>query len=396
MAAWLAAGLRRSQRSILLAGLILLLTVSGQAGDLKPLPSDQYPRFSDDLDYRELDRALEKSLTALRRLPESTALTLAGRPIAARRLTETLLRFQALLRGRPSPDALDAELRRSFDLYALNRQADGSNSRMLITGYYQPIFAGSPTPAPPFLHPLHRVPEDLVADDAPPGRKARVGRLVSGRLVPYWTRREIEENRLLAGQELLWLKDPFDAFVLHVQGSGLIRFADGSLHGVRYAGTNGREYRSIGKLLVDTGRMPLVRVTMDSIRAYVDAHSDERQAILHHNESYVFFHRCPPGPAIGSLGVELTAGRSLAADRTWYPPGALIFLNSRRPVTDDQGRWTEMRRFATVQDTGSALAGPGRIDLFWGTGERAGQEAGAMKEEGQVYLLLLREKTAPR
>jgi membrane-bound lytic murein transglycosylase A len=231
---------------------------------------------------------------------------------------------------------------------------------MLVTGYYQPIFPGSLTRQPPYIHPLYRVPNNLLIRRAN-GRKQVLGREEHGRIVPYWSRRDIEQGNLLQGQELIWLKDPFDAFVLHVQGSGIIRLPDGSLHAVQYAINNGREYRSIGKHLVDTGRMQLAEVTMDSIRRYIDDNPEERALILHHNDSFIFFNFRRPGPAIGNLGLELTPGRSIAADQRWYPPGSLVFLDSRRPImVEGQGaQWMRMQRLVTVQDTGSALTGPG-------------------------------------
>jgi len=261
---------------------------------------------------------------------------------------------------------------------------------MLITGYYQPVFKASLKRQAPYLHPLHGLPRELVVRKDLTKEK-KIGRLEAGRLVPFWTRREISTGNLLRGQELVWLRDPFDAFVLHVQGSGILELTDGTVRGVHYAQSNGRPYRSIGKYLVDSGRMKLAEVNMDSLRSYLDQHPGEREAILLHNESYIFFQWRPPGPAIGNLGLPLTAGRSLAADQQWYPPGALVFIDSRRPVvTEGSGvQWQRMRRFVSIQDTGAALQGPGRVDLFWGSGELAGSEAGRMKEDGQVYLLVL-------
>jgi membrane-bound lytic murein transglycosylase A len=135
---------------------------------------------------------------------------------------------------------------------------------------------------------------------------------------------------------------------------------------------------------------------MDAIREYLAAHPDERDQILHYNESYIFFQWSQIGPAIGNLGRKLTPGRSIAADQRWIPPGALTYLDSRKPVLD-KGRmigWERMQRFVTVQDTGSGLKGPGRVDVFWGAGDDAGKAAGQMKEDGTLYLLLLKEPTA--
>ncbi len=212
-------------------------------------------------------------------------------------------------------------------------------------------------------------------------------------MLPFWTRREIESDNVLQGQELVWLKDPFDVFVLHIQGSGILQLTDGTVCGVHYAQSNGRAYRSIGKYMVDSGRMNLADVNMDSIRLYLSSHPEERDFILHKNDAFIFFNWSKAGPAIGNLGQELTAGRSIAADQQWYPPGALVFLNSRKPKVKN-GKvidWERLRRFASVQDTGTALIGPNRVDVFWGTGAEAGLEAGRMKEDGKVYLLMLKE-----
>jgi len=348
--------------------------------------------FEDDQELRDLAAALTKSLTYLRKVPASSRYAIAGQMVPVQRLIDSAHHLQQLVQSYPSPEELNRWLNRDYDILQINKPPEAAPKRMLITGYYQPIFPGSLKQQPPFLFPLYRIPDNLLIRRE--GSKKKVlGRKDKGKIAPYWTRQEIEQGQMLRGQELVWLKDPFDAFILHVQGSGIIRLADGSARGVHYAVNNGRDYRSIGKYLVDTGRMQLADVTMDSIRHYVDQHPADRDLILHHNDSFIFFHWSPPGPAIGSLGQELTPGRSIAADQRWYPPGSLVFLDSRRPVLVDGhvAEWQRMRRLVTVQDTGAALTGPGRIDVFWGTGEQAGQEAGQMKEEGMAYLLLLKE-----
>ncbi len=371
---------------------VLLLTIAAQAAPATDSPSAQAPAFADDLELRDLEPALTASLAYLRALPPANRYNVAGRAVPVQRLIDSALHLRALLHARPSPETLDQQIRRDYDVVQLHGQPDSPTERMLITGYYQPIFPGSLHRQPPYLYPLHRIPDDLVVKTGKE-KKPVIGRTEKGRLAPYWTRGEIEQGQLLRGAELVWLRDPFDAFVLHVQGSGVIQLADGSVRGIHYAQSNGRAYRSVGKYLVDTGRMALADVTMDSIRRYIEQHPEERDQILRSNDSYIFFHWSKPGPAVGSLGQKLTAGRSVAADQRWYPPGSLIFLDSRRPVMQ-QGQvieWRAMRRLVTVQDTGSALVGPGRIDVFWGTGEQAGQEAGQMKEDGAACLLLLKQ-----
>lgn len=379
------------------AAFCLLLAAGAVNASPEALVPAHYPRFDDDLELRQLAAALEKSLGYLRKVPASTRYTIAGTVVPVRRLIDSLRHFQQLVQSRPTPEELNRQIQRYYTVVRINSPPEPASRRMLITGYFQPVLSGSLRKEPPYIHPLYTVPENLLVRPVSAGREPEVGRMEKNRMVPFWTRREIENGNLLTGQELVWLKDPFDAFVLHVQGSGIIGLTDGATRGVHYARSNGREYRSVGKYLVDTGRMRLADVTMDSIRRYIDAHPEERDLILHQNDSFIFFHWSEPGPAIGNLGQELTPGRSVAADQQWYPPGALAYVDTRRPVLAEGQvvEWRRMQRFVSVQDTGSALTGPGRVDVFWGTGEQAGLEAGQMKEAGQVYLLLLNEGRKP-
>ena len=186
----------------------------------------------------------------------------------------------------------------------------------------------------PFLYPLYRVPTDLV------NRDGKVGRLEHGELVPYWTRAEIEEGNLLSGLELVYLDDPVAAFILQVQGSGRVRLRDGSIRPILFGAKNGRPYRSIGRFLVDRGEMRLEEVTLPAIIAYLEAHPDQRREILNHNESFVFFRwgeEGRPGP-LGNLGEPLTAGRSVALDREYYPPGCSGLAADQKTAVQRAGR----------------------------------------------------------
>ena len=347
----------------------------------------------DDLACHRLEESLNSSLNFLRTVAPSTRYRIAGRSIPARRLLASILHMQRLAAAHPSPEMLAQAINRAYEIIQINDPSKSTSKRMSITGYYQPVVSGCLEQQPPCVHPLYRRPKDLVIRRNK-GRKAIVGRLENGTIVPYWTRREIEQRGLLIGQELVWLTDPFDAFTIHVQGSGIIRLPDGSRRGVHYAAGNGHPYRSIGAFMVKNGRMRLTDITMDGLRRSLAARPEERTRILHHNDSFIFFDWSEAGPAIGSMGRPLTPGRSVAADRQWYPPGSLVYIDSRRPVMADNGQvkeWRPMRRLVTVQDTGSAISGPNRIDIFWGTGDQAGREAGQMKEDGKAYLLLLKD-----
>lgn len=362
---------------------------------LLPLAATKYPVFADDLEYADLDRAIEQSLIYLRKRPRSSQITIAGRSYPIDHLTRSLLFFRNLVAEHPSAELLNRQINAYFDIYQASG-TDGYNPqrKMLVTSYYQPLFEGNLTAEGAYRYPIYGIPDTLVLRHDSGSGKKRIGRLEGGRFLNYWSRSEIEDKGRAAGNELVYLKDPLDAFLLHVQGSGLIKLPDGSIRGIHYAMKNGREYKSIGKYMVQTGRMTLAEASIDSIRSYLAAHPEELREILYHNDSFIFFDWTTTYGAIGNLGRELTAGRSIAMDQDRFPAGALSFLRSRKPVLNN-GRivnWIPFSRFVLVQDTGSAIRGSGRVDLFWGTGTDAGLAAGRMKEEGTLYFLLLKEQ----
>jgi len=361
---------------------------------LLPLSINQYPQLQDDLKYADLEPAIEQSLVYLRKRPASTRFTIGDQSYPSRHLVRSLEFFRNLIRRRPSINLLNRQLRAYFDIF----QASGTGGynpkrKMLVTGYYQPLFPGSLVKKAPFVYPLYGIPSDLALHrDSTSGAK-HIGRLEGGYFLKYWTRAEIETRKYMKGNTLVYLKSPIDAFVLHVQGSGLIKLQNGSIRAIHYAMKNGRQYKSIGKYMVKTGRMNLNNASMATIRKYLASHPEEMKEILHHNESFIFFKWTTTHGAIGNLGRELTAGRSIAVDQHCFPAGALAFLRSRKPVPDgDVINWVPLERFVLAQDTGSAIRGPGRVDLFWGSGQKAGFAAGRMKEDGALYFLLLKNQ----
>ncbi|HEB69483.1 MAG TPA: transglycosylase [Desulfobulbus sp.] len=379
---------------LLCCAAVLVLSGCGKT-PLLPVAPTKYPVFADDLEYADLDRAIEQSLIYLRKRPGSSRITIAGRSYPVDHLIRSLLFFRNLVADHPSPGLLNQQISTCFDIYQASG-TDGYNPqrKMLVTGYYQPVFEGSLTAGGAYRYPIYGIPETLVLRHTPGSGRKQIGRLEGGRFLDYWTRAEIENDGRAAGNELVYLKDPLDAFLLHVQGSGLIKLPDGSIRGIHYAMKNGRKYKSIGKYMVETGRMTLAEASIDSIRSYLAAHPQEIPEILHHNDSFIFFKWTTTHGAIGSLGRELTAGRSIAMDQSRFPAGALSFLSSRKPILDNGhiAGWTSFGRFVLVQDTGSAIRGSGRVDLFWGTGKEAGLAAGRMKEDGTLYFLLLKEQ----
>ena len=350
------------------------------------------------MDPQSLISAATTHLAYLKTVSPDTVVQLGEELCSRDCLLQSMETFLAILKQDPSPTEFDQAIRENFNLYQAAGRDKSGKGEMLITGYYEPLLDGSLVKSPPFIHPLYAPPDSLISYRHPATGKKTAGRLHSnGAKVPFWTRAEIEEQGVLAGDELVYLKDPVDAFVLHVQGSGKIRFQDGSLRAIQFAATNGLEYKSIGKLLVDEKKMTLEKATMPTIRHYLEKNPGEQKRILHHNPRFVFFqwNKKKESPT-GSLGLPLTAGRSIAIDHGTLPTGLMAYLVSQKPVLDGQGQlleWVPMQRYVLPQDAGAAIKGAGRADLFWGNGHYAETAAGTMKEQGQLYFLVKKDAT---
>ena len=373
--------------------LLVLVAFSGcSAKSLQSVPPHKLPFFMDDHTLSSLEKAVSRSMDYLEKLPPDRPVNFSGQTYTVSHLIATLQTFLSLVRKSSTPEAFQRHILEHFEVF--QTRDSGSlwrRNKMLITGYFEPTFEGSLTSSPKYRYPLYGVPPDLIISrDETTGEKT-IGRLENDRLVPYWTRSEIEKRNLLAGQELVYLADPVDAFVLHVQGSGKIRLRNGLVRGIRFAALNGRPYRSIGRLLVDEGRMSLEEVDLPRIRQYLANHPAERTRILHVNESFVFFRWGDGDGPVGSLGEVLTPGRSVAADQDCFPAGALAFLQSRRPRLNRDGdveAWVPMSRFVFVQDSGSAIKGTARLDFFWGDSSYAEVAAGRMRQPGKLFFLV--------
>lgn len=283
-----------------------------------------------------------------------------------------------------------------------HRLTDDKGTRSAtITGYYEPLLKGSRTRGGSYQIPLYRTPKDLINVDLssvyPEIKSLRLrGRLEGNRVVPYPTREEIDKKGLLAGQELLWVEDPVEAFFLQVQGSGRVELPNGESIRVGYAEQNGYPYRSIGRYLIEKGELKPNDASMQSIKAWVAANPHRRDELLHQNPSVVFFREVSTlakgaGP-LGSMGLPLTAGRSLAVDARFVGVGSLVFLSTRvpRPGAPPRDAGVPFQRLMVAQDTGSAILGPHRSDIFFGTGPEAGEVAGRMRADGTVYVLIPR------
>jgi len=268
---------------------------------------------------------------------------------------------------------------------------DGSSSG-LITGYYEPLLRGARKKGGPYQTPLYKVPDDMVIIDLgsvyPELANKRVrGRLKGKRVVPYPSREEISRSGL-PGNELLWVDDSVEAFFLEVQGSGRVQLPDGETVRVAYADQNGRPYQSIGKWLVQKGELTTEQATAQGIKAWIDGHPTRQQELFNVNPSYVFFKEEKlPDPKVGpkgTLNVPLTPQRSVAIDRSQLPLGAPVYLNTTLPGDDEM----PLQRLMLAQDTGGAIKGAIRLDLFFGFGSEAADFAGRMKQRGNIWVLL--------
>jgi len=291
-------------------------------------------------------------------------------------------------------------LENAFAPYSVVAPDDASDG--LITGYYEPILSGSRTRSARFRRPVHGAPEDLVTVDlsavAPETRHLRLrGRLEGRRLVPYWSRGEIEaRGGELHAPVLAWVEDPVELFFLQIQGSGQIELEDGGRRGERirlgYADQNGHPYRSLGRYLVERGELPLEKASMQGIMAWATANPAKLQDALNFNASYVFFRELPAGGGpIGALGAPLTAGYSLAVDPRHIPLGAPVYLATTFPLSAQP-----LERLMVAQDTGGAIRGAVRGDFYWGSGAEAGLQAGRMRQRGRFWLLWPRGEPLPR
>jgi membrane-bound lytic murein transglycosylase A len=286
------------------------------------------------------------------------------------------------------PEQARAFFQANFTPYRV-ANADGTTSG-LVTGYYEPLLRGSRFRRPPYVHPLYAPPDDLLVIDLtevnPDLRNVRLrGRLEGNRVVPYWSRADIERGRAkLAGKELVWVDDPLDAFFLQVQGSGRVQLDGGELLRVGYADQNGHPYKAIGRWLVDRGELTVEQASMQGIAEWAQRNPKRLSELLESNPSYVFFRVLPNanGGPQGSLGVPLTPQRSIAIDPKFLPLGAPAWLATTTPAK------RPLQRLVVAQDTGGAIRGAVRADYFWGFGSDAGREAGRMREQGQLWVLL--------
>lgn len=286
--------------------------------------------------------------------------------------------------------------RLSFQPY---RVYDAEDDKGLFTGYFEPELQGSMLPDSQYAVPLYRTPDDLIRVDLGrfvdelDGRTIR-GRVEESELVPYYSRAEIAAGVLEGrGLELLWVNDRVDKFFLQIQGSGRVLLQDSSVVRVGYEAQNGLPYRAIGRDLIEIGALTRENVSLQTIRQWLAENPERAGEIMERNPSYVFFRTldqlsADDGP-VGAQGVPITAERSIAVDRRFIPLGIPLWLDTEAPTPDGKGM-ESFQRVMIAQDTGGAIRGSIRGDVFWGPGDRAREIAGRMKSQGRYYVLLPR------
>ncbi len=359
------------------------------------IPDDQLPWFADDMDIESLDRAIGKSLQFFGRASGKGPFLMGDAWVSVQELRDSLIALREILGSADTEEVKQNRIRQAFDVYRTTG-LDGRNN-VLITGYFESLLMGSLTKTERFKYPIYRSPADAVAVNLGKfsekyGSQQLIGRVIDGELIPYHSRRDIEEGGILSGRnlEIAWVDDRVDLFFLHTQGSGKIELPDGSLLQIGYASRNGRPFQSVGTHLLKTGKLAPQDNSYREIKKYLKEHPEDLTEILGYNESFIFFRVVREGP-VGAIEEILTPGRSIATDPDLFPKGALAFIKSRKPVLDREGNvesWLPYSRFVVSQDVGGMIKGAGRVDLFCGSGTEAEMVAGSLKEKGELYFLV--------
>jgi membrane-bound lytic murein transglycosylase A len=349
------------------------------------------PIAGDDLSLQGLRAAAEASKRYYASLGAKVYFSLDRDTYSSEQLSRSMDHFLRIL-DETSTARLDHRIARECRSYR-PRRGEGH-----FTAYFEPVLRAKLRPDDRYRYPVYAKPDDLTLVELGrffPGETRIINGIVrQGELFPYLTREEIDGKGLLRGRglELAWVDDPVELFFLHIQGSGRLDLVDGGELRVNYAGSNGLPYTSIARYMIDNRIVE--SGSNAAIRDFLARNPAERDRILYRNPRYVFFRAVEldqkDGP-VGSLGQPLVAGRSLATDQRYVPPGALMYIKTRRPIVDASGRltgWEKLGRFAFSHDTGAAIKGPGRGDIFWGAGEWAGAAAGYLNETGDMVILV--------
>ena len=354
--------------------------------------------FTDDMDSASLKRAINNQLAVMFEQDKASPVRLGNFTLTRGRLVETLQAFQKLLQKNLPQEEFNKKVSKEFLLYRVGK---GKRKKMLFTGYYRPVIPASPIPTPRYRFPIYQMPEkDLQMVKKQSGIRlvgsksgiTKIRKIQSGKNWRSLTREEIDIKGALDkhGLEVAWLENELERYFLHIQGSGVLEYPNGRRQGVRYQGSNKYSYNGIGKLMIRDGVITTSEGSMQGIKKYFAQNPQNISKYLNQNKRYIFFTLSDEG-AIGSGGGELVGGRSIATDKSIYPAGGLVFIKVRQPVLDSNYKiksWKPISRFVIDQDTGSAIRGKARADLYFGTGKEAGAKAGRYHEKGEVYYLI--------
>jgi membrane-bound lytic murein transglycosylase A len=377
---------------------------------IKPIVKVQNPDFSkvvkalpkDDKDFLTT-LSYSKSYYSKASVQEAN-FTYDDKNYTGKEMLKSLELFEKCVTESASLDEFISKLNENFDLYESKNEKNSS----LITGYYAPVLKGSLEKTDKYNAPLYPVPKDLITVNLKKfsqrlPNKEIVGRLDGNQLVPYYTREEIEAGALKDTKPLAYVDNKVDELYLEIQGSGFLVTDDGKEYNIGYAGRNGRPYSSIGGLIAREKLIPSDTINMYTIREYLLTNPDEIPYVLGTNESFVFFKIRQKEGVFGNIGVKLTAKNSVAMDYTMIPRGSLVYIKTKIPYKqkpDDQSIPRSQRepfeKFFLVQDTGGAIKGGGRVDIYFGEGDDAFFYASQMAGRGDVYLIVAKKEKLPK
>jgi membrane-bound lytic murein transglycosylase A len=363
------------------------------------------PDIKDQKDRESLIQAINNSLDYLNEKKPDTIHHFGKNQVSNQHLKDSLLDFKEKLLEWGLSQQFYQYVEQNFHFY------QSSVKEVLFTGYFEAHLKGSLQQSETYRFPLYRKPDDLIRiqlDQFPIYEKYKgLPRILKGRfsedkqVLPYFSRQEIDSQKKLAGKnlEIVWTDDIIDVFFLHIQGSGVVTLDSGEMFRVNYAESNGHPYRAIGRLLINRGILTYETMSMQSIKHYLQTHPQELEAIFNYNPSYVFFREVKKGP-LGSINVPLIPYRSIATDKYLFPRGALCYIDTELPDFEARNaamphlkvsKWKKLRGFVLNQDSGGAIRGPGRVDLYTGFGEKSEYEAGHLKQKGSLYFLVKKD-----
>ncbi|MEM7713987.1 MAG: murein transglycosylase A [Cyanobacteria bacterium P01_A01_bin.68] len=337
--------------------------------------------WADNGDKQNLLTAIDNSLSYLKTSKAEAAYQKYIIPeITRERVEKSLKRFRELVVNSQNAEELQSAVNKEFVLY----KSIGSDNQgnILFTGYYKPIYQASREQTSEYRYPVYRLPDDF-----------------KNWSKPHPTRLDLEgadalqaDKGKLKGLELYWLKSRIDAFIAQVQGSAVLKFPDGTTTSINYAGNSDHEYVSLGKELIKDGKLEQEGISLEKVINYLEENPESQDEYLPRNPRFIFFRDTKDAAAIGSLNVPVTPERSIATDKSLMPPGALAIIRARFPFIN-QGKIEQrlVSRYVLDQDTGGAIKSPGRVDYYIGIGKEAGDRAGAIVNQGELYYLLLKD-----